>query len=148
MSFYSILQNFLEEKGMTVTEAARVCEIPYSTLNSIIRRKSETTTLEIALKISEGLDIPLHQLFSEEETTLIEAQLLEKFRLLNKEDQKYILQTIDLIIFKKDKDKNTPKEFDLLDSFRRLDEEGQAYMLQTMKMAVITHEKTNDPELP
>ena len=84
MSFYVILQNVLEEKGMTVTEAARVCKIPYSTLKSIIRRKSETTTLEIALKISEGLEVPLQQLIGEGETVVKESQLLEKFRLLNK----------------------------------------------------------------
>ncbi len=145
MSFYVILQNVLEEKGMTVTEAARVCKIPYSTLKSIIRRKSETTTLEIALKISEGLEVPLQQLIGEGETVVKESQLLEKFRLLNKEDQNFILQTVEMVVLKKIKiSKNPPKEIELLESFRRLNEEGQKYMLQTMKMAVGTYERKTD----
>lgn len=147
MDFYAILQNILDDQGLTVTDAARICKIPYSTLKSIIRRKSETTTLEIALKISEGLKVPMKQLcgIEKDSSTLNETKFLDKFRLLKEEDQNLIIQTIELVSLNKlKKTEAQQKEAELLKDFRQLNEDGQNYILQTMKMALGTYEKRND----
>ena len=55
MDFYSILRQILEEKGLSIAEAARICGVPDSTLRSIINRKNQTVALDVAMRISLGL---------------------------------------------------------------------------------------------
>ena len=62
MDFYSILQEILSEKGLSIPEAARACGLSDSTLRSIITRKNKTVALEVAMKISKGLCVSLERL--------------------------------------------------------------------------------------
>lgn len=55
MDFYVVFQEILEEKGLTVADAARRCGLTDSTLRSILLRKQKKIALEVAFKISEGL---------------------------------------------------------------------------------------------
>lgn len=147
MDFYVILQNLLYDQGLTVSEAARICKIPYSTLNSIIRREGKTTSLEIAMKISEGLQVPIECLNGNAENSPPpnETKLLNKFRLLKEEDQNLILHTMELVILNRfDKKEAHQREAELLKNFRRLNSDGQQYILQTMKLAVGTYYKKDD----
>ena len=49
MDFYSILQEILSEKDLSIPEAARACGLSDSTLRSIITRKNKTVALEVAI---------------------------------------------------------------------------------------------------
>lgn len=148
MKFYAILQKILNEQGLTVSEAARICKIPYSTLNSIIRRKCETTSLETVMKISEGLKVPIERLIGyDEDTPSNETKLLNNFRLLKEDEQNLIIHTMELIILNKyKKNEAHQREVELIEDFRRLNPEGQQYILQTMKMAVGTYYKKNESQ--
>lgn len=106
MDFYSILQTILDQKGLSIPQAARACGIPDSTLRSIITRKNKTVALEVAMKISKGLGISLEYLNGMEEKKTKknyalhpdEEKLLNGFRSLNNEGKKYIFQTLDMAI--------------------------------------------------
>lgn len=59
---YEIIQQILADKSLTIAEAARVCNLPDSTLRGIIARKQKTIALEVAFKIAQGLGISLEAL--------------------------------------------------------------------------------------
>ncbi len=108
MDFYYILQTILQEKNLSIPEAARICNIPDSTLRSIIARKNKTVALEVAMKISKGLNVSLERLNgmeNEKETKPLkqnnvcstEEKLLNDFRSLNSTGKSYILQTMEIV---------------------------------------------------
>lgn len=105
MDFYSILQEILSEKGLSIPEAARACGLSDSTLRSIITRKNKTVALEVAMKISKGLCVSLERLNGMKELGQKnnamhpdEEKLLKDFRSLNSEGKKYILQTMQMAV--------------------------------------------------
>ncbi len=106
MDFYTILQEILKEKSLSIPEASRACGIADSTLRSIITRKSKTVALEVAMKISSGLDVSLERLNGMEEkqkesATLLsteEKQLVNCFRSLNRAGKDYIMQTMEIAV--------------------------------------------------
>lgn len=114
MDFYSILRQILEEKGLSIAEAARVCGVPDSTLRSIINRKNQTVALDVAMRISLGLGVSLE-------------------RLNGIEGGKEVTQ--------RTKSKLQPEEEKLLSSFRSLNRAGKDYILQTMEMAVVAYKE-------
>ena len=114
MDFYSILRQILEEKGLSIAEAARICGVPDSTLRSIINRKNQTVALDVAMRISLGLDVSLE-------------------RLNGIEGQKEITQ--------RTKSKLMPEEQKLLRSFSSLKRAGKDYILQTMEMAIVAYKE-------
>lgn len=65
MAFYQILQEIMNEKGMRVADVARACNLPDSTVRSILARKNESVALEVAFKLSKGLDVSLERLNNE-----------------------------------------------------------------------------------
>lgn len=112
MDFYSILQEILSEKGLSIPEAARACGLSDSTLRSIITRKNKTVALEVAMKISKGLNVSLERL-----NGLEEIKEVKKSNALHPDEEK------------------------LLKDFRSLNSEGKRYILQTMQMAVMTYKE-------
>ena len=110
MDFYYILQTILDEKELTIADAAKICNVPDSTLRSIVARKNKTVSLDVAMKISVGLGISLERLngMKGKERTGIpsnnnalhpaEKKLLEDFRTLNNDGQAYILQTMEMAV--------------------------------------------------
>lgn len=62
MAVYKILEEIINERGLSVADIARICNLPDSTVRGIIRRKQETIALEVAFKISNGLGVSLEKL--------------------------------------------------------------------------------------
>ena len=62
MYFYEILQEILDEKGMSIPEAARACGLPDGTIRSMIVRKNKSVTIEVAFKLARGLGVSLERL--------------------------------------------------------------------------------------
>ena len=62
VEFYRILEQIMEEKNMSIPEVACACEIPDSTIRSIITRKSKNVSLDVAFKLSNGLNVSLERL--------------------------------------------------------------------------------------
>lgn len=113
MYFYSILQEILNEKNLSISEAARTCGVPDSTLRSIITRKNKTVALEVAMKISKGLSVSLERLNGMEDAD--GNQLLSSSSTLQ------------------------PAEEKLISNFRSLNHIGKAYILQTMELAIMAY---------
>lgn len=118
MYFYSILQEILNEKDLSVSEASRICGIPDSTLRSIITRKNKTVALEVAMKISKGLSVSLERLNGMEGEN--GATLAVPYHPLH------------------------PAEEKLIDNFRSLNCTGKSYILQTMELAVLAYKNNKD----
>lgn len=67
MYFYEILQSIIDEKEISIAEAARLSGLTDSTVRSIIARKNKTVALEVAFKLSKGLGVSLQRLNGEPE---------------------------------------------------------------------------------
>lgn len=62
MPVYKILEEIMQEKGISIADIAKTCNLPDSTVRGIVRRKQETIALEVAFKLSTGLDVSLERL--------------------------------------------------------------------------------------
>ena len=62
MDFYEILGDIMAEKSLSIPEVARRCSLADSTVRSIIVKKNKSVTLEVAFKLSDGLDVPMARL--------------------------------------------------------------------------------------
>ncbi|WP_053241999.1 helix-turn-helix transcriptional regulator [Clostridium sp. DMHC 10] len=62
MDFYKILLKIMNEKSLTIPDVSRATGLSDSTIRSIISRKAKNVTLEVAFKISKGLDVSLERL--------------------------------------------------------------------------------------
>lgn len=62
MEFYEILSEIMEEKNMSIADVAKKCNLTDSTVRSIIDRKQKKIALNIAFKLSDGLQISLERL--------------------------------------------------------------------------------------
>lgn len=52
----------MESKNLSIADVARICEIPDSTVRGIITRKQKTVSLDVAFKLSDGLNVSLQYL--------------------------------------------------------------------------------------
>lgn len=59
---YQVLEEIMDEKHISIAETARLCGLPDSTVRGIIIRKQKSTALEVAFKLSEGLNVSLERL--------------------------------------------------------------------------------------
>ena len=62
MEIYKILQNIMDEQGLTVAQVARKSGLSDSTVRGIIKRKQKTVAIEVAFKLSDGLGVSLERL--------------------------------------------------------------------------------------
>ena len=62
MDFYEILQEIMDEKDMNIPDVARACGLSDGTVRSMLVRKSKNVTLEVAIKLSDGLNVSLERL--------------------------------------------------------------------------------------
>ena len=60
-----ILQSIMDEKQLTVAETSKLCGLPDSTVRGIITRKQKSVALEVAFKLSRGLNVSLEELNGE-----------------------------------------------------------------------------------
>lgn len=59
---YKLLQDIIETKKISVAEAARLCDLPDSTVRGIITRKQNSIALDVAFKLSHGLGVSIEYL--------------------------------------------------------------------------------------
>ena len=59
MYFYQILNEIMNRQNLKIADVARMCDIADSTVRSIITRQQKTVALDVAFKLSDGLNIPL-----------------------------------------------------------------------------------------
>ncbi|WP_443660550.1 helix-turn-helix domain-containing protein [Clostridium algidicarnis] len=86
VEFYKILQSIMKERELTIPEISRMTGLPDSTIRSIISRKTKNISLEVASKLSRGLNISLEELNGEtpnNKVNLGEEALLSNFNKLN-----------------------------------------------------------------
>lgn len=62
MDFYLILQEIMDEKGINIPTVARLCNLSDGTVRSILVRKQKNVALEVAFKLSKGLNVSLERL--------------------------------------------------------------------------------------
>lgn len=62
MEFYKILENIMLQKGLSIADVARMCDLPDSTVRSIIDRKQKKVALNVAFNLSDGLNVTLERL--------------------------------------------------------------------------------------
>lgn len=89
MEFYKILLEIMDEKSLKIPDIARLTGLSDSTIRSIITRKTKNITLEVAFKMSKGLDVSLERLngddflFLDNASLNAETTLLENYNKLN-----------------------------------------------------------------
>ena len=65
MFLYEILENIMDEKSLKVSDVAKLTNLTDSTIRSIIKRKNKSVSLEVAFKLSKGLNVSLEELNGE-----------------------------------------------------------------------------------
>lgn len=103
MAICEILEEIMKERGVSIADMARICNLPDSTVRGIIRRKQETVALEVAFKLSDGLGVSLEKLNGmpekldrhDSEPNPLRSTLLQNFDQLNQEGQERLVETSD-----------------------------------------------------
>jgi len=67
MDFYLILKDVMDEKNLSIPDVARMCGLADGTIRSVFVRKQKKVALEVAFKLSKGLDVSLERLNGMEE---------------------------------------------------------------------------------
>ncbi|KEZ85577.1 hypothetical protein IO99_13875 [Clostridium sulfidigenes] len=89
MEFYKILQKIMLDKNLSIPDISRATGLSDSTIRSIISRKTKNVSLEVAFKLSEGLNVTLEELNGDAPCTKMnnlakeEEILLSNFNKLN-----------------------------------------------------------------
>lgn len=96
-----ILNRIMDERNLKVAEVARICGLPDSTVRGIITRKQKSVALEVAFKLSDGLNISLRELNGQKEKkspelTEVNSEdvhpLLAIFYELNSQGQEHLME--------------------------------------------------------
>lgn len=92
MFFYEILENIMEEKSLKVSDVAKLTNLTHSTIQSILKRKNKSVSLEVAFKLSKGLNVPLEKLNGEDISQEIIHNKFNNFekKNLSPEDEKIL----------------------------------------------------------
>lgn len=138
MEFYKILEDIMSEKNMSIPDVSRATGISDSTLRSIINRKTKSASLEVAFKISKGLNVSLERLNGDAK---IESKklnfFLESFEIDHIKNYRdlddYGRNTIDLLL---------ERELDRYNQFKQQQADQQKTELQYTK-----EESEEQPEL-
>lgn len=101
MDFYEILSKIMSEKSMGISEVAHATGLPDSTVRSIIARKTKKISLDVALKISKGLNISVDRLNGESVQDEIdlnneEKEVVKKYRALSESRKNDIKNLLDM----------------------------------------------------
>lgn len=111
MSFNKKIVKLLKEKKKTKAELAKAAGIPYTTLDSMLKRDSETTRLATIYKIAEYLDVTVEELVFDKTVSELKA------------------------------DSFTEDERSLISDFRRIDERGKNAVLASLRHEVNVAER-------
>lgn len=103
MEIYKILQEIMEKKQLSVSEVAKRCDLPDSTVRAIMTRKAKSVTLDVAFKLSKGLHLSLEKLNGDMENSTVSKvvkkeeiprfeAILDRFGELTPQGQEKVLQ--------------------------------------------------------
>ena len=95
MDFYKILEDIMQQKSISIPDVARMCNLPDSTIRSIISRKSKTVALEVAFKISKGLNGEILKQ-SDNPRSNNEQEVIKKYRALDEHGKTLVDNVLDL----------------------------------------------------
>lgn len=62
VEIYKILLEIMEARKLSVANVSKLCDIPDSTVRGIIKREQKTVALDVAYKLSDGLNVSLEYL--------------------------------------------------------------------------------------
>ena len=98
MSFSQRILELIKEKNIPKSELARAAGIPYTTLDSMLKRESDTARLEAMFRIAAYLEVSLEELIYPESKNTNrssiseeEKRLLESFRALDLRGKRTVL---------------------------------------------------------
>lgn len=99
MSFSDKVNRLLKENGMTKATLAKISGIPYTTLDSMLKRDTDTARLTTAFRIAEALGTSVETLvFDEEKTDAVSAEekrILELYSLLDVRGKNTVLSLLE-----------------------------------------------------
>ena len=72
---HEILTTIMEDRGISVAETARLCNLPDSTIRGILTRKQKSTALEVAFKLSKVLCVSLEYLNGQTEKEIRDTNI-------------------------------------------------------------------------
>lgn len=112
MDFYQILGEIMDEKGIGIADVAHACNLRDSTVRSIFDRHQKKIALNVAFKLSRGLNVSLQRLngmpepddvsvafvAKDEAESLRAMSLLDSFKSLNIEGQEKLLDLADDLV--------------------------------------------------
>lgn len=100
MEVYKILQNIMDERGLSIPDIARASGLSDSTVRGIIVRKQKSIALEVAFKLAQGLNISIEHLNGEEPTILHsnEYPVMTKYRRLDSYEKDRVDDFIDHVL--------------------------------------------------
>lgn len=67
MDFYKVLESLMKNRNLSIPDIARATGLSDSTLRSILSRKTKNISLEVAFKLSQGLNVSLEELNGDKE---------------------------------------------------------------------------------
>jgi len=86
MDFYIFLEKIMDERNLSIPDIARMSELSDSTVRSAIDRKQKRVALDVALKLSAGLNVPVEEIsgykqkgkpIAEDELSQIKKEFIE-----------------------------------------------------------------------
>ncbi len=102
---YKILLETMNDKNMKIPDVARASGLSDSTVRSIITRKQSTVALEVAFKLSKGLNISLEKLNGMEEPAKKASPTQQEAE-----------EALKIVLYKKFGHEPTDEEFELVDN--------------------------------
>lgn len=124
MDFYKILLSIMDERNLSIPDISRSTGLSDSTIRSIISRKTKKVSLEVAFKLSKGLDVSLERLNGDDELKYInkntpvgkERELLNSFNKLNNTGKDQAIKRVcELTLISMYTEKDRPFTFKLKD---------------------------------
>ncbi|WWU63819.1 helix-turn-helix transcriptional regulator [Clostridium baratii] len=75
MEFYKVLENLMKNRNLSIPDISRATGLSDSTLRSILSRKTKNISLEVAFKLSQGLNVSLEELNGDTNITTAKISL-------------------------------------------------------------------------
>lgn len=113
MSFNKKVVKLLKEKKKTKAQLAKAAGIPYTTLDSMLKRDSDATRLVTIYKIAEYLDVPVEELVFDDnsyksvnktELTDTELSIIENYRLIDERGKNTIVALVNYEVSRRNTD--------------------------------------------
>lgn len=73
MEFYKVLDDLMKKRNLSIPDISRATGLSDSTLRSIISRKTKNISLEVAFKLSQGLNVSLEELNGDKKISYISS---------------------------------------------------------------------------